>query len=141
MLTTILRSKKGAPTLAAARLQCWALLLSAYDYKMQFKATQSHSNADGLSRLPLPIPDSETTISSVSVVNIAQIQSLPVTFQQVKPCDPILTKVSTYITTGWPEKVPENLKPYQHQHEIGIESGCLMWGPKSSYHEVCNQRL
>ena len=130
-LTAIFGPKKGVPSLAAARLQRWALL-SAYDYEIQFKPTKSHSNADGLSRLPLPILDSETTSSSVSVFNIAQIQSLPVTFQQVQATtrrDPILTKVSAYVTTGWPEKVPENLKPYQtRQHEIGIESGVLMWG-------------
>ena len=128
-LTAIFGSKKGVPSPAAARLQCWALLLSAYDYEIQFKPTKSHSN--GLSRLPLPIPDSET-ISSVNVFNIAQILSLPVTFQQVQAAtrhDPILTKVSGYVATGWPEKVSEDLKPYQTQkHEIGIESGCLMWG-------------
>ena len=43
--------------------------------------------------------------------------------------DPVLTIVSAYVTTGWPEKVSEDLKPYQiRKHEIGIESGCLMWG-------------
>ena len=38
-------------SLAAARLQRWALLLSSYKYQIQYKATQTHSNADGLSRL------------------------------------------------------------------------------------------
>ena len=41
------------PPLAAARLQLWAILLSAYDYHLDFRPSQSHSNADGLSRLPL----------------------------------------------------------------------------------------
>ena len=62
LLTSIFGSKKGVPSLAAARLQRWALLLSAYDYEIQFKPTKSHSNADGLSRLPLPIPDSEPSL-------------------------------------------------------------------------------
>ena len=41
-LTAIFGSKKGIPTLAAARLQRWALLLSTYDYKIQFKPTKAH---------------------------------------------------------------------------------------------------
>ena len=57
-LVTIFGPKKGVPTLAAARLQRWALLLSAYDYQTEYKTTTAHANADGLSRLPLPSPSS-----------------------------------------------------------------------------------
>jgi len=52
-LTSILGPKKGIPSLAAARLQRWALLLSAYNYQIEYKSTRDHGNADGLSRLPL----------------------------------------------------------------------------------------
>lgn len=45
-------SKKGLPPLAAARLQRWAILLSAYNHQLQFKLTDLHGNADGLC-LPL----------------------------------------------------------------------------------------
>ena len=38
-LTVILGPKKGIPSLAAARLQRWAILLSAYDYEINFKPT------------------------------------------------------------------------------------------------------
>lgn len=47
-LTAILGVKKGIPSLAAARLQRWAILLSAYEPPFQ-----DHANADRLSRLPL----------------------------------------------------------------------------------------
>ena len=52
-LTAILGPKKGIPSLAAARLQRWAIILSDYEYDIQYKSTEEHSNADGLSRLPL----------------------------------------------------------------------------------------
>ena len=38
-LTTILGPKAGIPSLAVARLQRWAILLSAYDYVIQYKST------------------------------------------------------------------------------------------------------
>ena len=53
-LLTILGPKKELPTLAAARLQQWAVLLSAYQYDIEFRLTDRHSNADGFPRLPVP---------------------------------------------------------------------------------------
>ncbi len=50
-LTTILNPRKGIPSLAAARLQRWAWTLPAYHYEIEFRPTDKHSNADGLSRL------------------------------------------------------------------------------------------
>ena len=35
-LTTIFGSKKGIPTVTAARLQRWAILLMAYQYQIEF---------------------------------------------------------------------------------------------------------
>ena len=52
-LTAILGPKKGTPPLAAARLQHWAILLSAYSYQIEFRSTTAHANAD---RLPLMMP-------------------------------------------------------------------------------------
>ena len=48
-LTTLLGPKKSIPPLVAARLQRWALLLSAYSYEIEWKPTREHANADGLS--------------------------------------------------------------------------------------------
>ena len=130
-LTAILGPKKGIPSLAAARLQRWAVLLSAYEYEIKYKSTHDHCNADGLSRLPLKVkytpPDKD-----INIFNICQLQALPVTFQNIQKAtrsDRVLSKVLTYVESGWPEQVPEEIKPYKsRQNEIGIESGCLMWG-------------
>ena len=129
-LTAILGPKKGIPSLAAARLQRWALLLSAYEYEIKYKSTHDHSNADGLSRLPLPSKD--ISPESVSIFNVAQIQALPVTFKKIQKAtsrDTVLSKVLMYVQNGWPDEVEECIKPYKsRQNEIGIETGCLMWG-------------
>ena len=131
-LTAIFGSKKGIPTLAAARLQRWALLLSTYDYEIQFKPTESHSNADRLSRLPLPVLDSHNGGEVASLFNVSQVQSLPVTFQQVQQTtkrDLVLSKLLRYVREGWPTQIPEELKAYHNrQYEITIEHECLLWG-------------
>lgn len=53
-LQGLFKETSGVPTLASARIQRWALTLSAYDYTIKYKAGSQHSNADLLSRLPLP---------------------------------------------------------------------------------------
>ncbi len=69
-LTAIFGAKKGIPTLVAARLQRWALLLSAYNYEIQYKSTDTHSNADGLSRLPLPTLGSDKGGEGIHIFNV-----------------------------------------------------------------------
>ena len=92
-----------------------------------------HSNADGLSRLPLPTTASTPAKGSVdSIFNMAQIQSLPVTATDVQMAtrsDPILSKIFQYVRSGWPRKVHQDLQPYKiRQDELGLEGGSLMWG-------------
>ena len=53
-LTTLLGPKTSVPTLAASRMQRWAHVLSAYPYTIEYCPTAQHTNADALSRLPLP---------------------------------------------------------------------------------------
>ncbi len=118
--------------MAAARLQRWAILLSAYKYEIQYKSTHEHSNADGLSRLPLSNSEPVSTINGAVVFNIGQIQALPVTCQAIQKAtarDRLLSEVHSHVQRGWPDTVDPELKPYKlHENEIGIESGCLMWG-------------
>ncbi|KAG8196929.1 hypothetical protein JTE90_027632 [Oedothorax gibbosus] len=53
-LTAIFGEKRGIPPIAAARMQRWAIILSAYQYEIQFVKGNSISHADALSRIPLP---------------------------------------------------------------------------------------
>ncbi|KAL5506647.1 hypothetical protein EMCRGX_G008350 [Ephydatia muelleri] len=105
-LTTILGPKTGVPPLATARLQRWALLLSAYEYDLEFRPTAQHANADGLSRLPslYHIADAGTATSDSDVFNVGQIEALPVTAMQLRKVtrqDPILSKVVTDFYKEW----------------------------------------
>ena len=113
-------------------MQRWALLLSAYSYDILFRPTGAHGNADGLSRLPLPESQLQTTSDDATVFNLAQIQSLPVLSSDLETAtrnDPLLSKVLRYVRQGWPLQVPEVLHPYWlKRHELTVEGDTLLWG-------------
>ena len=131
-LTTILASDQAIPSLSAARLQRWAILLSAYRYDIRFRRTQDHANADGLSRLPVSVPPGEEFSSVAACFNLAQINSLPVTAGAVATAtrqDPLLSKVLLYLRQGWPASVPAELQLFSSRRlELTVESQCLLWG-------------
>ena len=133
-LTTIFGQKKGIPALAAARLQRWAIILSAYQYNIEFRPTQAHANADGLSRLPLRECSTEGVSPEPRLFNISQIESLPVTFSRLRDAtrrDVLLSKVVTHTKHGWPTEIQDPLRPYwNRRHELTVEDDCLLWGSR-----------
>ena len=62
-LATIFSPKSSLPALASARLQKWAIILSAYQYEVEFQTTDKHANADCLSRLLLEVTTKEDAIT------------------------------------------------------------------------------
>lgn len=58
-LTTIFGAQKGVPSMVAARMQRWALFLSAHNYTIEYKKAEHHANADGLSHLLLRVEHRE----------------------------------------------------------------------------------
>ena len=52
-LLSILSGKTAIPSVVAARMQCWAIFLSAYSYDIECKGAKLHANADSLSCLPV----------------------------------------------------------------------------------------
>ena len=70
-LLRILGAKEGVPTLAAARLQRWALIVSAYSYELEYRAGQDNKEAGVLFQLPIPVEviDPNEQISGVIIVN------------------------------------------------------------------------
>ena len=125
-------TKKRIPSLAAAWLQTWVLLLSAHHYDICYKPTKDHGNVDGLSRLPLPATTPSLDAQAATTFNIGQVQALPVDFKEIQKatrCDPTLSKVYRYVQDGWPNQVPKELQTYKdRQTELSTENGCLMWG-------------
>ena len=130
-LLTLLGPKKAIPSLAAARLQRWAVLLSAYMYDIEFRPTGEHSNVDALSRLPLKV--NYTPVGDVNnSFMIGQVQALPVVADEVATAtriDPLLSKIYGYVQKGWPNEITDEERPYWRCYkELSTKSGCVLWG-------------
>ena len=113
-LLILLGPKSQIPPLAVARLQRWALILTAYNYDIRFRPSNKHGNTDGLSRLPVPYKDINDT-SPATLFNVLQVNTLPVNSDLLKRAtavDPVLSKVLRYVQGGWPHNVNPDLKPF-----------------------------
>ncbi|XP_033832445.2 uncharacterized protein K02A2.6-like [Periophthalmus magnuspinnatus] len=129
-LTTILGPHTGIPSLAASRLQRWALLLSAHSYDIKYRKSDSHCNADGLSRLPLPVTKHEP--NTVDIFYFKNVERAPVSAAQVKKAtrnDPDLSVVMDMVIKGQSKVDSSALKPFiDRRWELSVQSGCLLWG-------------
>ena len=131
-LLTILGPKTAIPPLAAARMQRWAIVLSAYDYQIEYRSSAKHSNCDALSRLPHEDSKigSESEIYSLSAID----KDFPITAMDIGKAtlqDPVLSKVHDWVMMGWPEASTEDFRPYHtRRNELSCEQNCILWGSR-----------
>lgn len=115
-LEGLLSEKKGIPSLAAPRTQRWALTLSAYEYKISYKAGKANGNADGLRRLPLPVMPDSVPLPGETILLMEHLEGTPVHSGHINECtkrDPVLSQVLRYTLVGWPKTAnAEELAPY-----------------------------
>ena len=84
------------PNMASARIQRWALLLGAYDYRIRYKPGKEHANADLLSRLPLPESPTQISPPGETILVMETLQTSPIKASQIKQWtdhDPVLAVV------------------------------------------------
>ena len=130
-LTRIFGPKSGIPALAAARMQRWAVLLSAYDYDIQYRSSLNNANADLLSRLPYGHPSSSDPEEHFVCASV--VDEMPITADEIADAtskDPTLAKVLEYTLSGWPRGNGDpTLQPYfTRKDELSLDDGCIMWG-------------
>ena len=136
-LMHLLSPCKATPAMASTRLQRWALLLGAYDYKIAYKAGENHSNADALSRLPLPttpsvVPKPPETIHLMEHLSMGPVSAVQI--RQLTDRHPLMAKVKRFVQHGWPDHIDQELKelvPYwRRRDELSLQDGCLLWGSR-----------
>lgn len=109
-----------------ARIQRWAVILSAYNYEIKYKKAGEMSNVDCLSRLPLSEMFEDCKLEE-QVFAFTYEDDLPLTAETKK--DKCLSKVIDHVKHGWTYCNEDNLKPYfQRRNELSVECDCLTWG-------------
>lgn len=139
-LLTIFGSNKGLPIMASARMQRWALILSGFNYTIEY-VKGCKNEADSISRLPHI--NFESNHSESSYINFIESQrDFPVDFKDI--CretrrDPILSKVAASILDGTLVNLKDPIfSTFREKYiELTVEYGCVLWG----YRTVIPQKL
>eukprot|EP00731_Ephydatia_muelleri_P024869 Em0016g1140a len=137
--------QRGIPMQVSGRIQRWIMTLAVYKYKLVFKKTEEHGNADALSRLPMDGKqiEEEEEIPTELVLLFESLKDSPVDCSQVKHWtkkDPILSQVLQYILAGWPLHPPSGasqtlLSFWQRRMELSTHDGCILWGNRVVFPE------
>ena len=135
---------KETPSLAANRLCRWALTLSQFDYKIEYRKSSQHGNADSLSRLPARDDvqfdahekvDDLHVVCSINHINNKLETVHSGTLQQETLNDPLLSTLRKFMKEGWPKKkfhAGSELRVFrQHAEQLSIVEGCLMMGERA----------
>ena len=133
-LLKIFAPDSATPVLAAARLQRWSLLLSSYQYEIEFKPFAEVASSDALSRLPMQYRKDASVEDKIFQVSAIQLRKHPVSVLEIArqtARNPVLAKALAVTQNGLPIHfctTPE-LKPFfLRRDELSVEQGCLMWG-------------
>ena len=145
-LTRIFGPKGNIPTLAAARMQRWALILSGYNYDIVYRSSSNNASADMLSRLPVGRASSATEDECYVFQSTTDV--LPVTASEISMAvakDCLLSKVYEYTLSGWPGflggDIGELNQYFVRRSELSIEDGCILWGRRVIIPEALRSRI
>ena len=144
-LQHIFSASRPVPTMASARIQRWALTLSAYKFQIRYKPGKDHANADGLSRLPLSESPASVPTPAETVLLMDTLQGTPVTAKQIRywtDRDCLLSTVKRMVLSGWQDSGDEELLPFiRRKDELSVQEGCLLWGNRVVIPKVGRQRM
>lgn len=139
-LLGILGQERPVPTLAAARMQRWAMVLAAYKYRLKYRRGKNMEVADALSRLPQAVPAEEEPVECLSV-----FQCLPLNVEEIAKFSKrslTLSRVAEFTLNGWPRPHAQELGPYYvRRDELSLEQGCVTWGVRVVIPEQLRDRV
>ena len=125
---------KGLSSRSASRILRWALLLAAYNYKLEYRPGSQHGNTDAPSRLPLDFQSVDVS-RPVFHVRMLEMDSSPVDERELRMAarrDLVLSKLSCCVLKGWDraDSCPELAQFKMHADELSTEGGCVLWGSR-----------
>lgn len=129
-LKVIFDPNKSMSIMSASRIVRWNVILSAYDYQIEYRKGTQMVEADMLSRLPLE--EATGVDNSINAFNLTEV--FPITYKDIEletNKDQTLIRVREYVRSGWPGKCPDGLKQYYvKRNELSLEGGGVMLGTK-----------
>ena len=142
---------KPIPSLAANRLARWALMLSQYDYSIEYRKTSHHGNADALSRLPYG-EDSQfdkkeagadtLTICTINMVSSQLSSTNPQLVMQETVKDPVLPNIIKCLQGSWPKNLSPEEKPFfKVRDSLSSSDSCLFYGHRIVIPKVLQDQI
>lgn len=143
-LTTIFGENKSLPVMASARIQRWAVILSAFDYSIEYiKGIENY--ADGLSRMPQFAVSNDS--NECNYINLIEAKNeIGLNFKDISRTtgrDPILSIVKEAVLNGTLGNLQENkFAPYTNKiNELHVEYDVLLWGHRVIVPEKLRYKL
>nr|XP_029719795.1 uncharacterized protein LOC115261997 [Aedes albopictus] len=128
-ISKIFGEHKGLPVMSALRMQHYATYLQSFDYEIRFRKSADHANADAMSRIPLSQADPENVIEEVDVIELNQIETLPLTAAELAQAtaeDRSVRNLIQGIKHGQPVDPKDRFGV--EQTEFSLQKGCLLRG-------------
>lgn len=131
-LLGLLASNKSTPLEISPRMLRWSIILSGYNYELQYKPGKTIIHADALSRLPLPVKEFNIP-PPLEVLMIESMECSPYHADEIAKMtnnDKTLSQVRNLVWKGWKEGTyPVELKTfYAKRNELSIHKDCLLFG-------------
>ena len=129
-LLSILGEKSSLPQMVAARLQRYAVILSTYHYKIMFRSSADHGNADALSRMVEKNNDTnDIDFDSSSSLMVNFIKST-VSCQEISDetkRDPLLSKVYKCLLDGTDFPLNDQFVPFRtNRLRFNLDGGLIL---------------
>ena len=116
---------------SSARIKRWAIILGAYNYKVEYRLGVQPSNTDVLSHLPLPEAISEVPEAGETILLMENLHLSPVTARQIRQWtdrDSVLSNVQRLVQFGWENTSDVSLEPFQQRkEELSVHDRCVLW--------------
>nr|XP_029711617.1 uncharacterized protein K02A2.6-like [Aedes albopictus] len=128
-VTKIFGEHKGLPVMSALRMQHYATYLQSFDYEIRFRKSANHANADALSRIPLKLADADNVIEESDLVELHQIETLPLTAAELAQATAEDSSVKKLIQGVKYGVLVEGKDRFGiDQSEFAMQKGCLLRG-------------
>lgn len=125
----IFSPQKGLPTLSAMRMQHYAVFLESFNYEIRYRNSKMHGNADGMSRLPIPNYNSKQYLEVADVLEIQQIETLPISVEELAQHTNRDVEIRHLIQALQVGRSIDNCNRFGiDQNEFSMQKGCLMRG-------------